>query len=390
MKKKREGMSKGKIWFSLILINFIFVSSLTKANTPPVLDPIGPKTVYEFHTLIFGIHATDSDGDSIVLEASNLPANSTFIDSGIFADSLNGSGSFRFRPDDTQAGIYNVTFKAIDPYLACDSEVVQITVINLEPTTIFVSDTITYQGHIQTKVSVYIDNIDQNIEAFELLFSVSSPDRAYFTTDHFEVFIDTVCLGQGRPCHPDSVRIDTTISRVVKIDASGSLTSDFSTLEARGEVGDTNNSYCVNMSVLGLAPDNEPLGPGFGLLFKLYLDVLCLSDTLPLPDTLVYVNVFGTLAQGDTLIKAKKFLPGRLIILGGVKYGDPSGDNKISVSDAIYIIGYLFKGGDPPDPWIEGDANGDGQISVADVIYLVNYLFKGGPPPHCYEVWNPM
>jgi len=256
-----------------------------------------------------------------------------------------------------------------------------------DTTTILVSDTITYQGHIQTQVSVYIDNIDQNIEGFTLLFVIVPNDRAYFTTDHFEVFIDTICSGQGRPCHPDSIiRIDTTISRIVKIDASGSLTSNFSILKAHGEAGDTSSPYCINLTVLGLAPNGEPLGPGFGLLFKLYLDVLCLSDTLPLPDTLVYVNVYGTLAQGDTLIDEKRFLPGRLIILGGVKYGDASGDNSISVSDVIYIIGYLFKGGDPPDPWIEGDANGDGQISVADVIYLINYLFKGGPPPHCYGI----
>jgi hypothetical protein len=126
------------------------------------------------------------------------------------------------------------------------------------------------------------------------------------------------------------------------------------------------------------------LGPGFGLLFKLYLDVLCLSDTL-LPDTLVFVNVSGTLAQGDTLIKAKRFLPGRPFIFGGVKYGDANNDNNISVADVVYLISYLFKGGQPPNPQIEGDANGDGQVSVADVVYLIGYLFKGGAPPHCKE-----
>lgn len=375
-------MSKEKTWIALtfLLVNVIFISSLTKANVPPVLDSIGSKAVYEFHPLIFRVHSTDADGDPIVLETANMPSNSIFYDSG------NGSGSFRFTPRYTQAGIYYVTFIARDTAGAADSEVVQITVIDQNYTTIFVGDTITYQGRIQTQVPVYIDNVDQYIEGFQLFFTIVPNDRAYFTTDHFEVFIDTVCSGLGRPCHADSIiRIDTTISRVMKIDRSGSLTSGFSLFKAHGDVGDTTNPYCINMSVLGLAPDGQPLGPGFGLLFRLYLDVLCLSDTL-LPDTLVFVNVSGALAQGDTLIKAKMFLPGRPFIFGGVKYGDANNDNNISVSDVVYLISYLFKGGAPPNPKIEGDANGDGQVSVSDVVYLISYLFKGGAPPHCYGI----
>ncbi len=374
-------MSKGKIYLTVtfFLINLVFVSSLTKANQPPVLDTIGAKTAYEFHTLIFGVHATDADGDSIILETDNMPSNSTFIDSG------NGSGSFRFVPDYTQAGVYYVTFIARDTVGAEDSEVVQITVIDVDYSTIFVGDTITYQGHMRMQISVYIDNPDQYIEGFTLDFTLVPNDRAYFSTDHFEVFIDTVCSGLGRPCHPDSIiRVDTTISRVMKIDSNGTLTGDFSILEAHGDAGDTTSPYCLNVSVLGLAPNGEPLGPGFGLLFKLYLDVLCLSDSL-LPDTLVFVNVNGTLAQGDTLIKAKRFLPGRPFIFGGVKYGDANSDGNVSVADVVYLISYLFKGGQPPNPQIEGDANGDGQVSVADVVYLISYLFKGGAPPHCKE-----
>lgn len=257
--------------------------------------------------------------------------------------------------------------------------------VQADTTTVFVGDTITYQGHIRTLVPVYIDNINQNIEGFTLLFSIVPDNRAYFTTDHFEVHIDTICSGVGRPCHPDSIiRIDTTISRVIKTDRTGSLTSNFSTFVAHGDVGDTTSPYCVSMNVLGLAPNNQPLGPGFGLLFKLYLDVLCIPND-SLPDTLVFVNVYGTLAQGDTIIKEKKTIPGRLFIFG-TKYGDANADDKISVSDVVYLISFLFKGGPPPNPLIKGDANGDGRVSVSDVVYLISYLFKGGPPPHCYGV----
>lgn len=60
--------------------------------------------------------------------------------------------------------------------------------------------------------------------------------------------------------------------------------------------------------------------------------------------------------------------------------GDAYRDGKINVSDVIYIINYLFKGGPYPVPLEVADVNCDGKVNVADVIYLINYLFKGGPP----------
>ncbi|MCJ7459279.1 MAG: right-handed parallel beta-helix repeat-containing protein [candidate division Zixibacteria bacterium] len=61
--------------------------------------------------------------------------------------------------------------------------------------------------------------------------------------------------------------------------------------------------------------------------------------------------------------------------------GDANGDHKVTVSDAVYLVNYLFKGGQTPIPIQSGDANCDGKVTVSDVVYLVNYLFKGGPPP---------
>jgi hypothetical protein len=61
--------------------------------------------------------------------------------------------------------------------------------------------------------------------------------------------------------------------------------------------------------------------------------------------------------------------------------GDPNKDGKKSVSDVIFLINYLFKGGTPPDPLFLGDINCEQGITVSDVVYLVNYLFKGGKAP---------
>jgi len=61
--------------------------------------------------------------------------------------------------------------------------------------------------------------------------------------------------------------------------------------------------------------------------------------------------------------------------------GDANGDGTITLSDAVFLINYLYKDGPVPDPPAAGDANSDGQTELGDVVYVLNYLYKGGPPP---------
>ena len=70
-------------------------------------------------------------------------------------------------------------------------------------------------------------------------------------------------------------------------------------------------------------------------------------------------------------------------------HGDANRDGQKSVSDVVFLINYLFKGGPAPDPANLGDVNfckqnppvEPGQPTVADVVYMINYLFKGGKAP---------
>ena len=70
-----------------------------------------------------------------------------------------------------------------------------------------------------------------------------------------------------------------------------------------------------------------------------------------------------------------------------ISRGDANNDKSLTVSDMVYLVNYLFKGGPIPVPVVEmGDANCDGNVTVADVVYLNAYLFKGGPKPAlCYK-----
>ncbi|HVP36248.1 MAG TPA: S8 family serine peptidase [Terriglobales bacterium] len=60
--------------------------------------------------------------------------------------------------------------------------------------------------------------------------------------------------------------------------------------------------------------------------------------------------------------------------------GDVNEDGVVSVTDAVYMVNYLFKRGSRPHPE-KADTNCDGKVNVSDVVFLVNYLFKGGSTP---------
>jgi hypothetical protein len=102
--------------------------------------------------------------------------------------------------------------------------------------------------------------------------------------------------------------------------------------------------------------------------------------TNPDSTTIIYAQ-YALLVTNDGLDSLKNMAR----LMKNAIPGNANFDNKVSVSDAVYLINYLFKGG--PEPWLAySDANGDAKISVSDVVYLINYLFKGGSAP--ILVWD--
>ncbi len=61
--------------------------------------------------------------------------------------------------------------------------------------------------------------------------------------------------------------------------------------------------------------------------------------------------------------------------------GDANNDGGINVSDAVWIINYVFIGGPAPNPLASGDPNCDGSVNVSDAVYIINYVFVGGFGP---------
>ncbi len=61
--------------------------------------------------------------------------------------------------------------------------------------------------------------------------------------------------------------------------------------------------------------------------------------------------------------------------------GDGNQDDRVDLSDAVAIVGYLFLGGPPSTCRDAMDSNDDGAINVTDPVYLLEYLFLGGDTP---------
>ncbi len=98
-------------------------SAITIDNPPAVTAP-STQAVETGVLLVFGVSATDPDGDAITsLTAAPLPAGATFT-----PDAANTHGTFGWSPDFNQAGSYLVTFTACN--VLCGSAVTTIAVQN--------------------------------------------------------------------------------------------------------------------------------------------------------------------------------------------------------------------------------------------------------------------
>jgi len=122
---------------------------------------------------------------------------------------------------------------------------------------------------------------------------------------------------------------------------------------------------------------------------------------VPTESIWVYVVVASkeagsTLAQLKAEIaKGKVFLcdhvapPGQPLCApaGCTECGDADHSGGIDISDAVFLIQFIFQGGPAPDDcnyqFGYGDADGSGGVDISDAVYLIQYIFQGGPAPHC-------
>lgn len=61
--------------------------------------------------------------------------------------------------------------------------------------------------------------------------------------------------------------------------------------------------------------------------------------------------------------------------------GDADASGTVTISDAVYLINYIFSGGPAPDPLLSADTDCSSAVTISDAVYLINYIFSGGAAP---------
>ena len=119
-----RSMNRNVVGIVLGLLAAWLLPATAAMGAAPVLTVPGAQTVTEGSTLAFTVSATDADGQTVALMASNLPGDATFTDNN------NNTGSFSWTPGFFDAGFYVVFFLADDTFGGTDNESVQIEVLN--------------------------------------------------------------------------------------------------------------------------------------------------------------------------------------------------------------------------------------------------------------------
>jgi hypothetical protein len=243
-----------------------------------------------------------------------------------------------------------------------------------------------YPGHF-TEIEFLLKN-HVPIASFQFLITLSNPDVIDFHID--SVVIDTIIIpvdtcsspgSHGDTCYVDSLELIPVGH--CHIDTVGSLVSGFAVLECHCAAEDTSDP-CDYAEILGFAYPGDPIpvDSAFRSLFRLRVDVSCMSDTTTDRSVTFYMfpgmNSFLSDTAGEVVPFA--YSQGELLAWWSLP-GDASNDSLVTAADIVFLINYFFKNGPEPCIMEAADPNGDCVADPADIVYLINYFFREGDPP---------
>jgi len=97
-------------------------------------------------------------------------------------------------------------------------------------------------------------------------------------------------------------------------------------------------------------------------------------------DPMIYIPGGSPVEGFGVTDTADAYFPGTFGPSGFLR-GDANLDEKLDISDALFILGALFLGGKAFGCDDAADTNDDGRIDLSDAVSDLFYLFLGGPPP---------
>jgi hypothetical protein len=246
---------------------------------------------------------------------------------------------------------------------------------------------------------IYLTNVLDSVAGFQLWISIADP--------YFYRF-----------------KVDSTIAGIhyAKFDSSGTRVAGWEFLAARTLSDDGGVIKVVGMAYSVGFPYKKPMAPGSGTLIKLFLQTNgILGDSVcGYPPFRLFVNKFETEfddpkadiigcnyrlmddtifsncvhyvgdvcdSWADTTIRQMRVCDmdttQRILLDGSLAFecchhGDANNDEKTNISDAVYLVQYIFGGGPTPHPYCNGDFNCDCIVNISDAVCLINYIFQNG------------
>ena len=89
---------------------------------------------------------------------------------------------------------------------------------------------------------------------------------------------------------------------------------------------------------------------------------------MPLRAAIVHTVLLGLALSATSFSEAQERV---------FRRGDANGNGSIDISDAVYVLNFLFNGGQAPACTPIANANGNGGVDISDGIAVLSYLFGG-------------
>ncbi len=129
-----------------------------------------------------------------------------------------------------------------------------------------------------------------------------------------------------------------------------------------------------------IVPNGALLGSTYA---RFALDILSTWNPSPKPtNETIWLNDIGEVEDYEIVIGEDGPYPAGPP--SGGDCGDANGDGVVDMTDAVYILDYLYLGGPPPTcdlPYCCADTDGSGLVDISDATTLLQHLFLGVPLP---------
>ncbi len=379
--------------------SMLIIFTVTDSNVVPILLPdpfVQNQTVDEGQVLQYVIRAFDGDATfaTLTMDTLSFVPNLTFVDSG------NGVGVMTFAPDFTQGApnpgsFYVVSFTAVDAidttlsdqlnnkqFIVMDINLAPVFDALPSPVTVLEGDTVSFvvqanDPDAATTLTFPIvtgENLPLNA-SFTNIGGSSNQLQFTFTPDFTQSGSYIV-----RFIATDGILPETTLVQIDVIEAGNQNPIWLTTLT------DTTLIVAGTPLVLPLQATDADL------------DLLAITST-PTPSgaalidsgngagTFIY-NPFPSDTGTTTFMEFYVTDPAgaadtirTVFQIQGFLRGDSNSDTRVDLTDAVFLIDFIFRSGRFPASPDAADVDFNGKVNVTDISFLINYLFKSGPPP---------